>query len=118
MTNKIVIFDNIIIIKTLSCIILMSKRGSHARAIRLIALKPHIIGLTGIVESATEVVLFEGGKPAISVDVMLRDRRGQIYVVEYKSNGDEKCKKKSRTPAIRSSKNTFKKRHKSNIYDC
>lgn len=68
----------------------------HSKAIGKIASRPSIIGLTDIVASAVEVKLFDShGNLVAEPDVILYSKTGDIYVIEYKDNGDRRLMKKA-----------------------
>lgn len=68
----------------------MSKKKScHKKASEYIALKPFLFGFDNIIATAIEPILFDKrGRTIAQPDLILYDSQGEIYIVEYKSNGD------------------------------
>lgn len=68
---------------------MVKKKSCHQKALELIALKPALFGFQNIIAISIESILFDKrGRTIAQPDLILYDTQGELYIVEYKSNGD------------------------------
>ena len=74
----------------------MKRKSSHKKALEKIAANPSKYGFRNILASSIEPNLFDnGGRQVAQPDLVLYDRRGEIHIVEYKSNGNPELIKRA-----------------------
>ncbi len=73
------------------------KKSNHRKALEKIAANPSRYGFENIVASAIEVNLFnQRGEWDAQPDIIFLDSKGEVYVIEYKSNGDSRLIKRAK----------------------
>lgn len=69
----------------------MARRSCHTKALEKISQNPNKFGFKNVLSSAVEVSLFdERGRKIAEPDLIFYFKNGDLMVVEYKSNGDER----------------------------
>ncbi len=67
----------------------MRIRSTHRKEIEKLFSSPHEIGIENVIASSIEPQLYDGsGRLVAEPDLVFYCSNGDVYVVEYKSNGD------------------------------
>lgn len=75
---------------------MVKKKSCHQKALEYIALKPSLFGFKNIIATAIEPTLFDNrGRIIAQPDLIFYGANRDIYIVEYKSNGDERLIKRA-----------------------
>lgn len=75
---------------------MVKKKSCHQKSLEYLALKPSLFGFKNIIATVIEPTLFDNrGRIIAKPDLIFYDANREIYVVEYKSNGDERLIKRA-----------------------
>jgi|TARA_Y100000310_G_C20532500_1_gene739198 hypothetical protein len=82
----------------------MTKRNAHDRALEKIAANPGSFGFEGIIYVAVEPKLLDkSGRLVAEPDLILKSKKGEVIIIEYKGNGNDSLRERAEEQLARAS---------------